>query len=130
MIQFHGICLTIPNTITIALLTSFSEDVPLHCHTIAKHYFAFEVELFLRDCRVPGGKKGDYIYKYGYWRMFSYSDFQDVSIVEKLKGCRDPIYGIKLAPPLEIYQPPNLIQPGKFFYNTNKFKTLEVKSDF
>ena len=64
------------------------------------------------------------------------SDFQDVSIVEKLQGCRDPIYGIKLASPLEIYQPPNLILPGKFFYNPDIvqcfspcLKLLEAKSE-
>ena len=36
----------------------------------------------------------------------------------------DPIYGIKLASPPEIYQPPNLIQPGQFFNNPNKPKKV------
>ena len=49
----------------------------------------------------------------------------DLSIVEKLQGVvLDPIYGIKLASPPEIYQTPNLIQPGQFFNNTNKLKIL------
>ena len=80
-----------------------SEDVPLHCHT-TKHYLAFEVELLLGVCRVPGRKKSDYICQIcRYLRMFLLLIFKMWALLRNCRGCRDPIYGIKLAPPLEIY---------------------------